>query len=108
MGEGIQGNREKLQGHSFYVFDIWDIDKQCYKSPKEVRDFCAKHGYNHAPVIHEDVSLSEIGLVTLEAALGYSDRPSMNHKIAEGLVYKRLDGSDSFKVINNKFLLREE
>jgi hypothetical protein len=37
-----------------------------------------------------------------------ADRGSLYHPIAEGLVFKATDGTFSFKVINNKFLLKEK
>jgi hypothetical protein len=32
MGEGIQGNREKLNENKLFIFDIYDIDNQEYFS----------------------------------------------------------------------------
>ena len=52
------------------------------------------------------VSLADFNSV--DDFLKYADRPSLNHKIAEGVVFKRFDGNSSFKVINNKFLLAEK
>jgi hypothetical protein len=38
--------------------------------------------------------------------LKFADGPSLNNKIREGVVFKRLDGKFSFKVISNEFLLK--
>lgn len=105
MGPGIQGNRENLTEHQFFVFDIWDINAQCYLSPQETFEFCQEHKLNHVPVINKAIGLTDL---TLEKLLEAADNThSLNNPIAEGLVFKQLDGKDSFKVISNKFLLKE-
>ena len=45
---------------------------------------------------------------TVDKLLGLADRKSIVHPIAEGIVFKATDGTTSFKVINNKFLLKEK
>lgn len=49
---------------------------------------------------------------TVKEMLEAADIPSINHKIAEGVVYKSVDLIDGqiihFKAINNKFLLKCE
>lgn len=46
--------------------------------------------------------------LSLEQLIEKSDIKSLNHPVAEGIVYRAIDGSTSFKVINNKFLLEEK
>lgn len=110
MGEGIQGNREKLSEHNIFVFDIFDIDNQCYLNPvsrSDVYDELIELGYTgehcpiysiNSPLISDDV----------EELLGYAEGISLSHPVREGLVYKRMDGKFSFKTISNKFLLGEK
>lgn len=114
MGPGIHGNREKLPHHQFYVYDVWDIDGQYYL-PKDERDaIITRLGLQSVPVIHPGATLQELGCDTLESMLQYADRPSMNHKLAEGVVFKAVRGSHvedilySFKCINNRYLLGEK
>lgn len=113
MGPGIHGNRERLPRHEFYVYDVWDIDGQYYL-PKDERDAAIELlGLQSVPVIHPGATLQELGCDTLEGMLRYADRPSMNHKVAEGIVFKAVRGSYvenilySFKCINNRYLLGE-
>jgi RNA ligase (TIGR02306 family) len=106
MGEGIQGNRETLKGHHFFVFDIWDIDNAKYLSPDERYEFCEKFGLLHVPVIHSKITFKDLGLTNLEEMLKFADGPSMKNPIREGVVFKRVDGKFSFKVISNLFLLK--
>lgn len=106
MGTGIQGNREGLDEHTFFVFDIWSIDEQRYLAGAERRAICENLGLRHVPVINERVSLKLLGLTDVEKMLAFADGPSLNNKIREGVVFKRCDGGFSFKAISNKFLLK--
>ena len=54
IGEAIQGNLYKIQGQSFYVFDIYDIDARRYLTPIERRDFCELFELLHVPVLCDD------------------------------------------------------
>jgi RNA ligase (TIGR02306 family) len=109
MGPGIQGNRENLPDHDFYLFDVWDIEQQCYLSPMEKSDVVydlESHGVDIKSVPHIDSS-NPLAL-SLEQLIEKSDIKSLNHPVTEGIVYRAMDGSTSFKVINNKFLLEEK
>ena len=110
MGEGIQGNREKLSEHNIFVFDIFDIDEQRYLSPDErleVYGTLSNYGFlgNHCPLLEIRVPLISADINDL---LSYAEGKSLSHHIREGLVYKRMDGKFSFKTISNKFLLGEK
>lgn len=105
MGPGIQKNREGLKEHTFFVFDVYIIDKREYMPPAMRRSFIEDLGINHVPIIDIAANPEE----SVGAFLEKADIKSINHPIAEGLVYKNiLDPSKSFKVINNKFLLKCE
>jgi RNA ligase (TIGR02306 family) len=107
MGPGIQGNREKLPRQQYYCFDVWDIDSQRYL-PKGERDpIFEAMGLELVPVLGIG-TLGELGCSTLDSMLKYVDRPSMNHKVAEGVVFKAIDVPYSFKCINNRYLLAED
>ena len=102
-GPGIQGNREGFTEPDFFPFDIFDIRKHEYLSPKERRDFCNKHCLNHVSVIAFDWKAPN----SVEEGLALAEGPSINHKIREGLVWKcNEDPSFSFKTISNQFLLK--
>lgn len=106
MGPGIQGNRENLPDHDFFLFDVWNIDEQHYFSPMEVSDIM----YDLNNTIKTVPNLGVIAPLnlSLDDLIQASDIKSLNHPVAEGIVYKAIDGSVSFKVINNKFLLQEK
>jgi hypothetical protein len=113
MGPGIQDNREQLKDFKFYVFDIYDIVAGQYLTPeqrkatlKEIVERGAR--IDHVPIIHENVTLQELGLDTMDKLLAYAVGPSIVHAVREGYVYKKMDGSFSFKTISNKYLEKEK
>ena len=105
IGEGIQGNPYKIKGQSFYVFDIYDIDKRSYMTPTERRDFCEFHELLHVPVIVDD---KDLGMGTVEELLSWAnDKSRLNPQAdREGLVFKCNERQISFKTISNKYLLK--
>lgn len=113
MGPGVQGNREKFDHHRFFLFDIWDIDNQRYFSPEQRMNWMQGmlDGIEHVPV----VDVQRLGYMVSEDniiadLLNIADnQTSINHAIAEGIVFKNMEGGDfSFKIISNKFLLKEK
>jgi RNA ligase (TIGR02306 family) len=120
IGEGIQGNHEKLKGQELFVFDIWDIDAHRYMTRQERQDVLqaleallpkGEHIYS-VPVVHEDMKVFQT-YPTMETILVFAGAgPSLNAQIREGLVFKStslVNGETvSFKVINNKYLLKEK
>jgi RNA ligase (TIGR02306 family) len=104
-GPGIQGNKESLSNHDFFVFDIFDVDKQEYMSSDERLGITNSLGLKHVPILHKLSSLSSIGLNSVDDILKYAEGPSLNSENREGLVFKKIDGSFSFKAISNSFLL---
>lgn len=104
MGPKIQLNREGLVEHQLFVFDVWDIDAQAYWDARRRRALCSELGLTHVPVIAEAMGLA--GFAGVPALLAFAERPSLAHKIAEGVVFKSLrDPGVSFKAISQTFLL---
>ena len=125
IGNGIQGNNEKLTDADFYVFDIWDIEEQRYYDPvmrkailyilnnisKSITGstYIAPHGLKHMPVLGPGyMTLGQFK--SLDEILAYAEGPSLNPKSKrEGLVFKsveRINGQIiSFKVISNAYLI---
>jgi RNA ligase (TIGR02306 family) len=110
IGEGIQGNPEKLRGQAFYLFDIFDIDNGCYlgrDGRKEVVQALTQLGAHllETPLL-DIITLQRFG-GDMAAILEYAEGPSLNpDTLREGVVFKRLDGESSFKVISNSYLLK--
>lgn len=110
IGEGIQGNPEKLRGHQFYLFDVYDIDQREYMGKaarsEVVAGLVALGASVHEVPLLETTTLQRFaGDVT--KVLAYAEGPSLNpNTLREGVVFKRLDGSVSFKAISNSYLLK--
>lgn len=118
MGPGVQGNREGLKEHKFFIFDIFDIDKQKYMTLGEKITILEELNFildsefnapaldfvpfiNYLKVFDELKSVNEI--------LEFADCASINHDVAEGVVFRSQDDTSiSFKAINNRFLLKEK
>lgn len=120
MGPGIQGNRENLKKATFFIFDIFDIDRGEYLTPQQRMDVVLNlmgpvvwtkdhlDLVHHVPVLYRETTLSELGITNVHQLLAFAEGKSLNHDVREGLVFKRLDGKFSFKAISNKFLLKQK
>lgn len=110
IGEGIQGNSEKLRGQDFYLFDIFDIDASRYLGRAERQQVLtalrALGATVHEVPWLENMTLEGFG-GDVARVLDYAEGGSLNPATArEGVVFKRLDGSMSFKAISNTYLLK--
>jgi len=105
-GPGIQGNQYQLARPEFFVYDIFDIQKQKYLLPAERRELCDYLCLKHVPVLWENQCPDETVKELLEKAKG---RSTLSNSQREGFVFKsNLNDVDSFKVINNDWLLKNE
>lgn len=106
VGPGIQNNPYNLKEQEFYVFNVFNITENCYLDPRSATWLMEeKHQLPFVPVI---------GIATLpkflETLLSAADGPSMlaDGVDREGIVLHRRDGWNSFKVISNRWLLKNE
>lgn len=115
----IQGNYEKVSKVEFHVFGMYDIDKQMDVPPNRVEEICRDVGLNHATVLDTGnlfsiacpegkvVSLPTDAAILMQNLLDVAEGPGDNEGVMrEGLVFKALDGSMSFKAISNSYLLK--
>jgi RNA ligase (TIGR02306 family) len=119
MGPGIQGNPLGLAYHTIFVFDVWDIAEQRYLYPDEraaaiieLDGLVAPRGDTHmileAPHLMDhsiDEALTDQQIV--DGLLAMADI-KIGGKPIEGVVFKSYDSSTTFKVINNRYLLKEK
>jgi RNA ligase (TIGR02306 family) len=105
IGPGIQKNKYGLSKHEFFVYDIFDIDAQRYYTPSERISATLVHGLTHVPVIKPAHSFAGM---SVEDALAYVVNKSVigTKPEREGSVFKCNMEAVSFKIISNKFLLR--
>lgn len=113
IGEGIQGNPEKIQGQRFYLFDVYFINEGRYLSPWERTQF-VEHmqqigsDVEHVPVISTTFNpIKSLMKPTIEQLVADAEGPSMNPQTTrEGLVFKSNESDFTFKAISNKYLLK--
>ncbi|KAL1876471.1 hypothetical protein Daus18300_002715 [Diaporthe australafricana] len=99
-GASIQNNREGVPDgeQDFFVFAMFDIDRQDFINPKVVETMAEELGLKHVPVMGY-VKLTEI-------AASHADlKKRAAQRKGEGLVFKCLADGRRFKVISNTYLL---
>lgn len=105
IAPNIQSNYEKVNKPEFYVFDVFDIDKQEYMLPKERQEFCKLLDIPHVPIIDKAFSMID----NVDKLLDMAEGDGMNKGVKrEGLVFKHNSSDFSFKAISNSYLLKEK
>jgi RNA ligase (TIGR02306 family) len=105
VGPGIQNNFEGVAETQLFVYNVFDIEKQTYLSPEIAQHLVNVMGLTYVPLFNPRTTLPK----TLEECLEMADGPSaLMGKYREGLVFKSLTRDFSFKVISNRYLLKEE
>lgn len=105
IAPNIQSNYEKVTKPEFYVFDVFDIDKQEYMLPKERQEFCKLLDIPHVPIIDKAFTM----VADVDKLLDMAEGNGMNKGVKrEGLVFKHNSSSFSFKAISNSYLLKEK
>lgn len=110
IGEGVQKNRYGIKGHSFRLFDAYNIEEGRYLNSNERLHLAEHLGIPHAPILGYGTLESLIGTtVTANSLLIFAEAKSILNSAAEreGVVFKCIeDPSISFKSISNKFLIK--
>ena len=114
IGEGIQGNPEKLKGQRFYLFDIYSITESRYLKPHERYSIMDKMNLiydadvEHVPFIDTVCGVTN-EFSTIDDLLAFAEGPSLNPQTKrEGLVFKSYDSDFTFKAIANSYLLKHK
>ena len=107
IGPGIQKNPYGLSELEYYIYDIFDIDKQRYYLPAERQSLCESLGLKHVPVFanYETDSRTTVSEL-LTFAEGQSNLNPRTQR--EGLVFKNVINNESFKAISNTWLLKND
>lgn len=110
IGNGIQGNKYKLNGVEWRIFSIFDIDSYKYLDFSEFLEVATVLGLATVPIVEHRHILEE----DVEALVRLSNASSFlnSNTIREGIVMRPLVeevdsqlGRLSFKIINPEFLL---
>lgn len=118
-GPSIQGNRENFPGNRFFIYNIFDIKEGEFLTPAERISFVNEMNMvakqeeinfivEHVPVLHSNVTLTELGIHNMEELLNFAVGPSMVNNVREGVVFKAMDGTQQFKSISNLYLEQEK
>jgi RNA ligase (TIGR02306 family) len=106
IGEGIQGNPYKIKGQTVRFFNLFDIDVQMYSSLPVFKETMRVLRLETVPVLDTHFHLPD---TIDELLLIADDKSELNPNFdREGIVIRSLDRKISFKVISNKFLLKNE
>lgn len=114
IGEGIQGNPEKLKGQRFYLFDIYSITEGRYLQVDERYSILDSMNnlygadVEHVPIIDGHLRVAQ-AYDTIDELLEYAEGPSLNPQTKrEGLVFKSWESDFTFKAIANSYLLKHK
>lgn len=108
IGEGIQGNPYGIKGQTVKFFNVFDIDSQTYYGlPMFLAIMKHEFKLDTVPVL---TNLTMKLPKTIDEALAFADGKSvLNDKFdREGVVFRTMDRTISFKAISNTFLLNEK
>ncbi len=108
IGEGIQGNPYKIKGHTVRFFNAFDIDSQTYYGlPMFLALFEHQFKLEIVPLL---TNLTMKLPQTIDECLAFADGKSvLNDRFdREGVVFRTMDRTVSFKAISNTFLLKEK
>lgn len=105
IGEGIQGNPYRLKGQRVMFYNGYNIDAQTYVDFAQFQEVINSMGFNTVPIIEKEFTLPD----TIEDLLNYAEGQSTLAQCErEGYVIRSHSRTISFKVISNKFLLKEK
>lgn len=107
VGPGVNGNRDLYTEHLFYVFRIYDTVNQKWIAPDTRRSYCRVCDLPHVNVIAPYMYVFTYA-TCMDKLLKFVEGKTARGNEREGMVFKALDGTVSFKVINNKYLLKEK
>ncbi len=106
QGEAIgkfNGNHHNLQQEKIMLFNIYVDGKRL--NQKEFLEVCVRNNVPHCPKYKEVILNHSLQEILAESEIKDLINPKVD---AEGLVWRCVEDNTSFKVINNKYLLKTE
>lgn len=102
VAPNVQGNKYKVTEPDLYVFNL------IYPSGRigsvEAKRIVEEYGLKFVPIIDESVNLKGMSVVdVLDYATGKSQ---LYNTLREGIVFRSLDGKQSFKAVSPEFLIK--
>lgn len=122
-GPGIQSNKLGLAEKEWFIFNVFVSTTGKYDSYEKLDlvgmlAMCERFGLKHVPIIDSEYKFDFKGYKSnddiVKGLLNYVDNfkyrtyfeDASPNQIAEGLVFRKNDMTNSFKVVSNKFLLK--
>lgn len=101
-GEGVQKRDYSLKEHNFMAFNLIDSQRGRWNTI-EMKNFLENCGIPCVPVLENNYILPD----SIEELLTYATGKSViDNEMREGIVFRSLDGTKSFKAVSNEFLLK--
>ena len=103
-GVGVQRREYSIEGHDFAAFNLI-YSSRGRVGTKEMIGAMTLHHIPSVPVIEAEMYINQFENV--DAILEYAEGNSqIDGKPREGIVFRTLDGTKSFKAVSNSFLLK--
>ena len=102
VASNVQGNKYHVAEPDLYVFNL--IYPTGRVDSLEAKKIVGEHGLKFVPVIDKSVSIKGMSVnEVLDYATGNSQ---LYNTLREGIVFRSLDGKQSFKAVSPKFLMK--
>lgn len=102
VASNVQGNKYKVTEPDLYVFNL--IYPSGRVGSVEAKKIVGEYGLKFVPIIDESVSLKGMSVAdVLKYATGKSQ---LYDTLREGIVFRSLDGKQSFKAVSPEFLIK--
>ena len=105
-GDGIQKRDYSLKNHDFAAFNLifgYKDGNQRRCNPREMTDILVEYGVPCVPIVNKQFILPD----TVDELLAIAtDKSALDGGMREGLVFRSVDGAQSFKAVSNEFLLK--
>lgn len=101
-GAGIQKREYELKGHDFCGFNLIFSDRGRLNSI-EAKKIMEEYNIPWVPIVDEHFILPDTVEELLKIA---TDKSAIDGGMREGLVFRSIDGTKSFKAVSNEFLMK--
>ena len=103
IGPGVQKNKYCRGGYELYVFNV--VYPNGRLDSITARDVCEYGGMKFVPIVSEGMKLPR----TVDEALKFAHGTSkLTDVLREGIVFRSLDGKQSFKAVDPLFLIQHD
>lgn len=101
IGNGIQGNKYNVENYDLYVFNL--IYPKGRVDSVKAKGIMESYGLKFVPIIDENYTLPDTLKELREFVHGKS---KLYNTLREGIVFRSKDGKQSFKCVDQSFLLK--